>query len=195
MCQKNKIPDFTRMSQEQTSQTSQTSQTILEPNTLIPPESQPQEVNSPLIADISPEPVIEVSSEPVIKNSPEPISLEPEITSTLVPVKGNTSVMRCIRCKTFVSANKPHSEAECAARRNKAESRNSGDSTTKRRRKADKELLKNFKKLEKRNASTCSAASSISKKATALLKKYKKQKKTQLPKQLTTFLEYITKKF
>lgn len=144
-----------------------------------PTYSQPQEVISPIVTD------------PVIPFTEAKTSEKPN----LIPVKGNSSVYRCLNCKTFVSAKRPHTEAECAARRNKSVSQNNSTSSTKRRRKVDKELFKNFRKLEKQNASITTATSTITKKAVALLKKYKKQKKTQIPKQLTSFLEYVTKKF
>jgi len=146
------------------------------------PNSQPQEIISPIVTD----PVIPFTEVPEIKTTEKP---------NLIPVKGNSSVYRCLNCKTFVSAKRPHTEAECAARRNKSVSQNNSTSSTKRRRKVDKELFKNFRKLEKKNASITTATSAITKKAVALLKKYKKQKKTQIPKQLTSFLEYVTKKF
>ena len=145
--------------------------------------SQPQPITSPEIVD------------PVIPFSDAREAKMPENKPNLVPVKGNSSVYRCLNCKTFVSANRPHTEAECAARRNKSDSKTKSTSSTKRRRKVDKELFKNFRKLEKENASISAATGVITKKAVALLKKYKKQKKTQIPKQLTSFLEYVTKKF
>lgn len=118
------------------------------------------------------------------------------ISSNLVPVKGNSKVMRCLNCKTFVSATKPHTAEECAAR--KFKEIKSTSSTKKRRRKVDKELLKNFRILEKKGAAASAKGAVISKKAQALLKKYsKKAKKSSpvIPKQIMSFLDSISKKF
>ena len=115
---------------------------------------------------------------------------------SLVPVKGNSKVYRCLKCKTFVSATKPHTAAECAARKNKEIK--STASTTKRRRKVDKELLKNFRILEKRDAAAAAKGAILSKKAQSLIKKYnKKSKKSSpvIPKQIMSFLDSISKKF
>ena len=118
------------------------------------------------------------------------------LSPSLVPVKGNSKVYRCLKCKTFVSATKPHTAAECAARKNKEIK--STTSTTKRRRKVDKELLKNFRILEKRDAAVAAKGAIISKKAQSLIKKYnKKSKKSSpvIPKQIMNFLDSISKKF
>lgn len=157
----------------------------------------------------------EIIEEEPVKDIEEPLPL-PEVSSaanvqivklvqdqddgalspSLVPVKGNSKVYRCLKCKTFVSATKPHTAAECAARKNKEIK--STTSTTKRRRKVDKELLKNFRILEKRDAAVTAKGAIISKKAQSLIKKYnKKSKKSSpvIPKQIMNFLDSISKKF
>lgn len=150
------------------------------------PASQDEIIEEEPIKDIE-EPKVSSAT-----NEPEPL----EEGSTLVPVKGNTKVYRCLRCKTFVSATKPHSVAECDARMRKEIK--STTSTTKRRRKVDKELLKNFRILEKRDAAVAAKGAIISKKAQSLIKKYtKKSKKSSpvIPKQIMNFLDSISKKF
>ena len=118
------------------------------------------------------------------------------ISSNLVPVRGNSKVMRCLNCKTFVSASKPHTAEECAAR--KLKEITSTSSTKKRRRKVDKDLLKNFRMLERKSDAVAAKGAVISKKAQALIKKFnKKSKKTSptIPKQVMSFLDYVCKKF
>ena len=61
-----------------------------------------------------------------------------------------------------------------------------------------KELLKNFRMLEKRNGAVTAKGAVITKKAQALMKKYnKKSKKSSptIPKQIMNFLDYVSKKF
>lgn len=185
------------------------------------PLTQPEEVVSTEIKDIElqdvepsapelPEDDIKVETVPftnvVVDPNPVMETPRPQVAETvpsnpnLVRVNGNNRVFRCTRCKTFVSAQRPHTEADCNARLNRKNRENvSAPVSTEvisssRKRRVDKQLLKNFRKLEKQNAAVTAAACSLSKKASMLLKKYKKSKKVQIPKQLTGFLEYVTKK-
>lgn len=118
----------------------------------------------------------------------------------LVPVAGNPKVMRCLNCKTFVSASADHTFDDCNVRLSRKEARkHDTKSTSSRKRKSkkvDKKLIKSFRKLEKENAKTTQLKSSLTKKASVLMKKYKTQnKKAKLPKQMLDFLEFVTKKF
>lgn len=145
-----------------------------------------------VVEDIVPEEPLPMVSQAAAVQLVEPV----QETPNLVPVKGNTKVYRCLKCKTFVSATKPHTAAECAARKSKEVK--STTSTHKRRRKVDKELLKNFRILEKRNVAVAAKGAVISKKAQSLMKKFsKKSKKSSptIPKQIMNFLDSLSKKF
>lgn len=143
-----------------------------------------------------PQPQVTVETIPVVSSVADKKLVEPvQETSTLVPVKGNTKVYRCLKCKTFVSASKPHTEADCLARKHKESKKDI--KTKSRKRKVDKELLKSLKVLEKRNSSIEAKNSVISKKAQALIKKFgKKAKKSSptIPKQMISFLDLVSKK-
>lgn len=147
--------------------------------------------------DIVEEPEVNVETIPVVSPAANVQLIEPvEETSTLVPVKGNSKVYRCLKCKTFVSATKPHTAAECAAR--KCKEIKSTTSTRKRRRKVDKELLKSFRILERKKDAVTAKGAVISKKAQALMKKFNKNKKKSsptIPKQIMNFLDSLSKKF
>lgn len=148
--------------------------------------------SQPLAGDIEIEEPLPMVSQPAAVQLIEPV----QETSTLVPVKGNSKVYRCLKCKTFVSATKPHTAEECAARKSKEIK--STASTHKRRRKVDKELLKNFRILERKNDAVAAKGAVISKKAQALMKKYKKKSKKSspvIPKQIMSFLDSLSKKF
>ena len=70
----------------------------------------------------------------------------------LEPVKGNSKVKRCPICNTFVSINKPHSQAECQSRLAKFKA-NKGKKGTKKECKNKKQvnrLLKKVKTLAKK---------------------------------------------
>lgn len=115
----------------------------------------------------------------------------------LVPVKGNPKVMRCLNCKTFVSVHDDHKYSDCNNRlAKKANNQGTRSIPLRRHKGVDKSLVKSFRKLEKENAKTSQLKSTISKKAETLIKKYKKQtkKSSKIPKQLLSFLEFVTKK-
>lgn len=135
---------------------------------------------------------------------PQPILVEeqqerPEVEDRppLVPVAGNPKVMRCLNCKTFVSANADHRYSDCDLRlARKASHKGTKSTAFSKTKRVDKNLVKSFRKLEKENAKTDQLKASISKKASALIKKYKTQSKktTKIPKQLISFLDFITKR-
>lgn len=134
---------------------------------------------------------------PEKKEEPVPQQTKEEDRPPLVPVSGNPKVMRCLNCKTFVSANSDHRYKDCDLRlARKASKQHTKSTSPKPHKRVDKNLVKSFRKLEKENAKTTQLKSSISKKASALIKKYKKQDKktTKIPKQILTFLDFVTKK-
>ena len=145
------------------------------------PEIEPSQ-SIPIICESEPLPFTSTVAAVTTTNSPK-----------LVPVKGNTKVYRCLKCKTFVSASKPHTDADCLARCNKETK-----TTNRHRRKNDKKLLKSLKMLEKKNSSVLAKSAVLTKKAQALVKKFgKKSKKSSptIPKQIINFLDLVSKKF
>lgn len=116
---------------------------------------------------------------------------------TLVPVKGNPKVMRCLNCKTFVSVNSPHTFDDCNARLAKKALHDTKSTSPRKRKskKVDKNFVKSFRKLEKENTKNVQLKNTIGKKASTLIKKYKTQKTTKIPKQMLSFLDFITKRF
>lgn len=135
------------------------------------------------------------ASIPIVDTTTTPV--DDQNGPTLVPVKGNPKVMRCLNCKTFVSANSPHTFDDCNARLAKKALHDTKSTSPRKRKskKVDKNFVKSFRKLEKENTKNVQLKTTIGKKASTLIKKYKTQKTTKIPKQMLSFLDFITKRF
>lgn len=151
--------------------------------------------------DVEPPPYDSYDEADDIKIEPQEIFPPPPADDLPPPAPGvelhstrNRKVLRCYRCGTFVSRNKPHSIEECneRIRKFKANRGKRKSTASKRKRKVEKELLKSFRALERKNAATVGVATAVAKKARSLIEKYKG--KSKIPKQIVNFLKYVDKK-
>lgn len=109
-------------------------------------------------------------------------------TNMLVPVSGNPKVLRCLKCHTFVSANKSHSEEECVSRSLKFNERKGRKKVCKNSKKGKVEEIvsKNYRVLEKNMEKFVVRAKKLN-------KKYKTNPKFRIPTELKNFIESFSK--